>query len=136
MFSNLKMAALAAAVTLTSFGYSAPSIAQDVEFMIGPDGVRVRSRDYCERNRWDRRRCGDYWNRGRDRDRDRDRWDRRRSCDRDDAVDKARNMGIRRARVVDSGRRTIEVAGFSRRGPVIYTFGRQPGCPLLDRDFR
>lgn len=144
MLKNFKMAALAAVVTLTGMGYSAaPSMAQGVEFLIGPDGVRVRSSDYCERNRWDSRRCGDYFDRRRDR-RDDDRYERRRDrraddryerrrCDTDDAVRKARDMGVRRARVVDAGRRTVEVAGFGNRGPVKFTFGRERGCPVLDR---
>ena len=39
-------------------------------------------------------------------------------------------MGIRRARIADVGRRTIDVRGRDRYGERIYvTFGRQPSCP-------
>lgn len=137
MLKTIKMAALAATVTFTGMGYSAPSFAQDVEFMIGPGGLRVRQRDYCESERGrDDRRCRDYF-----RDRDGGRrgggWEgRRRGCDADDAVEKAERMGLRRARVIDEGRRSIEVGGRSRRSGdrVSVTFGREPGCPVLDRD--
>jgi hypothetical protein len=41
-------------------------------------------------------------------------------------------MGIRRARIADVGRRTIDVRGRDRYGERIYvTFGRQPNCPIL-----
>lgn len=135
MLKTLKMAGLAAVVTLTGMSFSAPSVAQDMEFLIGPDGVRVRQRDYCERNPRDRR-CRDYWERRRGDDGPRYGERRRRGCDSEDAVDKARDMGLRRARVIDAGRRTVEVAGFSRRGRVVITFGRERGCPVLDRDYR
>lgn len=137
MLKTIKMAALAATVCVTGMSFSGPSVAQDVEFLIGPDGLRMRTRDYCERNRSDRRRCGDYWDRRRGDDGPpRFEGGRRRVCDTRDAVDKARDMGLRRARVIDAGRRTVEVAGMSRRGRVVITFGRQPGCPVLDRDYR
>ncbi len=41
-------------------------------------------------------------------------------------------MGIRRARIADIGRRTIDVRGRDRYGDRIQiTFGRQPSCPVL-----
>lgn len=139
MLNNLKMAALAAAVTLTGSVFSAPSFAQDVEFLIGPDGVRVRAAEYCDsrRGRSDDR-CRDYRDRDdedyrRDDRRGDDRYGRRR-CGPDEAVSIARSdYGVRRARVADVGRRTIKVSGWGERGPVLYTFARDRECTLIDR---
>jgi hypothetical protein len=124
MLKSIKMAGLAVAVTLGGLWFSAPSFAQDVEFMIGPDGLRIRTREYCEDNPYDRR-CREYR---------RDRYDDNgygRRCDPEDAMDKARRMGVRRARVVDVDRRTIDVAGRWRGDRVILTFGRRGNCPLI-----
>ncbi|MCF6114804.1 hypothetical protein [Mesorhizobium muleiense] len=55
----------------------------------------------------------------------------RRGCTEDRALDKAERMGVRRARIVTAGRRTIEVRGRSRDGERVYlTFGRERGCPV------
>ena len=144
MLNSIKTAALAATMTLAGLAYAAPASAQGVEFFIGPDGVRVRAADYCERNRDDRR-CRDYWSdrRGGGRDGGMDRrgrdggWDRPRprGCSAEDALDTARDMGLRRARVVDEGRRTVDVAGMTRRGRVVYTFSKAPGCRVLGREY-
>ncbi|HEV2900303.1 MAG TPA: hypothetical protein VGX71_21195 [Pseudaminobacter sp.] len=54
-----------------------------------------------------------------------------RCCTEDRALDKAERMGIRRARIVDAGRRTIEVRGRTYEGERVYlTFGRERGCPV------
>ncbi len=149
MLKSFKLAALAAVVGVTGLVTSTPSIAQDVEFLIGPDGVRVRTAEYCDtrrgrddyrcrdyqevQDRRDRRdRRDDYRDDRRDRRGD-DRYERRR-CEPEQAVDAARRYGVRRARVVDVGRRSIKVAGVGERGRVIYTFGRDRGCPLIDRE--
>jgi hypothetical protein len=53
-------------------------------------------------------------------------------CTEGRALGKAERMGIRRARIADVGRRTIEVRGRDRSGDRIYvTFGRSPSCPVL-----
>jgi hypothetical protein len=93
--------------------------AQDLELQIGPDGLRIE-RDcnprYDDCYRGERR--GYY--------------DDRPRCSEGRALRKAERMGIRRARVADAGRRTIEVRGRDRYGERIYvTFGRQPSCPVL-----
>ena len=101
--------------------------AQDLELEIGRDGLRIE-RDcnprYEDCYRDDRR----YY-------RDGYRDDRRysmRGCTEGRALNKAERMGIRRARIADVGRRTIEVRGRDRYGERIYvTFGRQPSCPIL-----
>lgn len=138
MLKSIKMAALAAAVTLTGAVYSAPSFAQDIEFMIGPNGVRIRTADFCERNPRDRR-CRDYYSRhGREfngrpdgnyrRERD-GRYGSR--CDSEDALRKARNMGIRRADVVRTTSRSIVVQGVSRGDRVRVTFSRDGNCSVV-----
>ena len=56
-----------------------------------------------------------------------------RGCTQGRALNKAERMGIRRARIVDVDRRTIEVRGRARDGERVYvTFSRQRGCPVLD----
>ena len=120
MRTLLTLSALAFAVTLTGFSASSVS-AQDFELSIGRDGPQVRMRDDCNPRR---EYCGDR----RD-DRNFDRRDDRRSergCTPDRALDKADRMGIRRARIADVGRRTIDVVGRSRHGNrVIVSFDRR-----------
>lgn len=137
MLKSLKMAALAAAVTLTGAAWSAPSFAQDMEFLIGPDGVRIRTADFCERNPRDRR-CRVYRDRHQDRFMNPDqnyrmpregRYGRR--CDAQDALSKARSMGIRRADVIRSNERSITVQGVSRGDRVRVRFGRDGNCSVI-----
>lgn len=95
--------------------------AQDLELEIGPDGLRI-DRDcnprYEDCYRGDRRDRYDDYDRPR--------------CSEGRALRKAERMGIRRARITDVGRRTIEVRGRDRYGERIYvTFGRHPSCPVL-----
>ena len=54
-----------------------------------------------------------------------------RVCTPNRALDKAERLGIRRARIVDVGRRTIEVRGRQRGERVEVTFGRGPNCPIV-----
>jgi hypothetical protein len=54
-----------------------------------------------------------------------------RGCTAGRALDKAERLGLRRARVVDVGRRTIEVSGRKFGDRVTVTFGRSPSCPIL-----
>lgn len=147
MLNSIRMAGLAAAVTLGALvSVSAPASAQSgLEIVIGPDGARVRARDYCERNPWYdgcrdyRRRLGDDRRGGRDprfeggSDDFSARTYRRgdRFCSADDALGKARRMGIRRAQVVGMSERSIRVAGRSDGRTVIVRFGRRGGCPVL-----
>ena len=100
--------------------------AQDIQLEIGRDGLRLN--DSCNPRYEDCRRDG-YRNRDGYRD---DRNSMRRICTEGRALGKAERMGIRRARVADAGRRTIEVSGRDRRGDRIrVTFGRSPSCPVL-----
>lgn len=109
-------ASLAGALFAGLFAVSAPAQAQDVRIQLGQSGPRV----IHERDRRDHRRN--------------DRRDRRdeRGCTEGRALDKADRMGLRRTRVVDAGRRTIEVQGRDRRGDRrTITFGRDRGCPVF-----
>ena len=101
---------------------SAAASAQDIEFSFGRDGPRMRTMDRCNPNFED---CyaqqGDYMDRP-----------VRRGCTEGRALGKAESMGIYRARIVSSDRRTIEVRGRTPDGDRTYiTFARRPGCPVL-----
>lgn len=91
----------------------ATSFARDVQIEIGRDGLRLKQA--CDSRYED---CRDN-NRG------------RRFCTEDRALNKAERMGVRRARIVSAGRRSIEVRGRDRRGDrVRLRFGREPNCPV------
>lgn len=69
-------------------------------------------------------------------DRHGDRWGsgryHARECSPREAVRKASRMGLRNARVVDTSRRTIRVAGRSHgHRPAAIVFGKAPSCPVL-----
>lgn len=107
---------------LASVGAAVPmqASAQDLELQIGPDGLRI-DRDcnprYDDCYRGERRVYRD---------------DDRPRCSADRALRKAERMGVRRARIADVGRRTIDVRGRDRYGDrIMVTFGRQPSCPVL-----
>lgn len=151
MLKTIKMAGLAAVVGFTGMiPITAPAFAQSsLQIIIGPDGARVRANDYCERypgydgcrdyRRGDRNGGGGRYDNDDDYgdgygERRRPRGDSVRSyrtCSADEAVNKARRMGIRRARVVGVGERTIQVAGREDGRTVIVRFGRRGNCPIL-----
>lgn len=58
---------------------------------------------------------------------------RGRSCSPVLAVQKARDMGLRRARIDNITPRRVVVEGFGRRGPDRVVFANAPGCPLIRR---
>ena len=90
--------------------------AQDIQLEIGRGGLRLS--DDCN-PRYENCRRGD---------------DRRseRGCTEGRALGKAERMGVRRGRIADAGRRTIQVSGRDRHGERIrITFGRSPNCPVL-----
>ena len=103
-------------------GLPLPASAQDIQLEIGRDGLRLN--DGCNPRYEDCYYRDDYRYRGESRS--------MRRCTEGRALSKAERMGIRRARIAESGRRTIEVRGRDRYGDRIYvTFGRQPNCPVL-----
>lgn len=126
MHKIIASAALALAVTLTSVPLTlGTASAQGVELYIGNDGPTVRLRDDCNPRREDCRRRDDRdFRRDRDRHRDDSRWGR--GCTTENALNKASRMGIRRARIADVGRRSVDVIGRSRSGDrVIVRFDRR-----------
>ncbi len=118
MHKFITSAALALTVTLTGIPLTfSTAMAQDVQLYLGQDGPRMRMRDDCDPYREDCRGYGDRY-------RDAQRFDR--SCTPDRALYKAERMGIRRARIANVGRRTIDVVGRSRHGNrVVITFDRR-----------
>ena len=54
-----------------------------------------------------------------------------RACTAGNALRKAEQMGVRRARVAFESSRVISVRGRDRRGPIQLMFGRSPSCPLI-----
>ncbi|ENN87851.1 hypothetical protein RHSP_48088 [Rhizobium freirei PRF 81] len=58
---------------------------------------------------------------------------RGRSCSPVLAVQKARDMGMRRARIDNITPRRVVVEGFGRRGPDRIVFANVRGCPLIRR---
>lgn len=131
-----------AALALLIFGggYStmqSSAHAQNLELELGQNGPKLRLRDGdCdprrERCRDDNRRgLRDGDRRGRRDDNDGPR-DGRRVCSDDRALDKAERLGIRRARIVDSNRRSVDIRGRDRDGDrVELTIGRDRSCPVL-----
>jgi len=105
----LKKLAISSALIATSVvGFASASIAQDLEFRVGPGGVGIHDRDR-ERGWSDQ--------------------STRRRCDPDDALDNARDAGFRRAHVVRISPRSVVVEGMTRRGPDRIVFANVRGCP-------
>jgi hypothetical protein len=122
MITKLKTAALSA---LIAFGAIAavPAAAQAEGLYLNYGsghhsgvGIGVQIGDY---DRYDYR---DYR---------RDRRHHFRGCSPERALNKAERMGLRRARVVDVDRRTIEIAGRKYGERVRLTFARAPNCPIV-----
>ncbi len=110
---------LAAIVTVGTFVPSVtPVRAQDMELQIGPDGVRPIIRDRREEER--RRRL-----------REQEREDFRAGCDPDQALDEARDAGLRRPRIARMNDRRIVVEGRTDDGMERMTFANRPGCPEM-----
>lgn len=112
---------LAFALIIGSMSFAGPSVAQDLEIQIGPDGVRPIIRDR------DRDRDRD-WNRDRDRGRE---GFRRGGCSPREAVEAAREEGFRRPEVVRITERSVTVEGFTRNGPDRIRFANRRGCPII-----
>jgi hypothetical protein len=92
-------------------GHHGPSVG----FWFGDEGHSYR-RDH---RRWDDRRWDDR------------RWEHRRGCSAERALHKAERMGIRRARIVDIDRHSIDIRGRKYGERVRVSFARAPGCPLI-----
>lgn len=101
-------------VTIDNVGYR-NGFLQVQDYDGGWDGER-RGRD---RDRWDDRR-----------DRRHGDWGRRGRCSPGLAIDKARDFGMRRARVVDMSPRRVVVEGFRRGEYRRMVFINDRGCPI------
>jgi hypothetical protein len=124
MRSFVTSTALALAVAFTSVpvAFSTAS-AQDVQLQLGRHGPKLKLGDNCDPDRDD---CDSRVRRDERRDDDRDARRSDRGCTPDRALDKADRMGIRRARIADVGRRSIDVVGRSRSGNrVVVSFDRR-----------
>ena len=67
---------------------------------------------------------GGYWHGGH-------RGHRYRGCTPHRAVEKARHMGVRHARIAHVSHRTIQVRGHRYGHPTRVTFARAPHCPVI-----
>ena len=123
MFSKLRTAALSAVIGLGALA-AMPTTAQADGLYLNFGGghrdagigIQLGGRDsaHYRHNRYDRRDRRDF-----------------RACSPNRAVNKAERMGVRRARVFDVDRRTIEVAGLKHGRRVHLTFGRAGNCPIV-----
>ncbi|WP_275783757.1 hypothetical protein [Pararhizobium gei] len=120
--------ALAGLISLTAFGATvAPAAADTIRFGLYSDGVL----DVQYRDR-DRHRDERDWNRDRDQ---RPGWGhgRRGRCAPGLAEDKARDYGLRRARVVDVSPRRVVVEGRRHGDYRNIVFANVRGCPVIGR---
>jgi hypothetical protein len=62
-----------------------------------------------------------------------DRRDWRRGCSPERALNKAERMGLRRARIIGAGPRTVKVAGRRFHDRQIVVFANERGCPVIYR---
>lgn len=119
MFKIIRTAALSAILGLGAFAAMPAATAQaqsgGVYLGFGNQGPSVGFH-FNDRGRYDYR----------DRDRYRDR-----GCSAREAVNKAEQMGLRRARVVSENRRVVRVEGRDRRGRTMITFANEYRCPVL-----
>ena len=136
MTSILKKTILAAVLGLGALTAAVPASAAGLSVTIDNVGYRngfLQVQDYD--GGWDNGWNGDR--RGRDRDRWDDRrdrrhgdWGRRGRCSPDLAIAKARDFGMRRARIVDMSPRRVVVEGFRRGDYSRMVFINDRGCPI------
>ena len=123
----VKKTILAAVLGLGALTASVPAAsAAGIEMSVETVGYRsgfLEVRDHDRgRDRWDRRhdrRHGDWGRRGR--------------CSPNLAVAKARDFGMRRARIADVSPRRVVVEGFRRGGYSRIIFANDRHCPVLGR---
>ncbi|MEP9389468.1 hypothetical protein [Mesorhizobium sp. KR9-304] len=121
MINKLKTAALSALIGLgTITAMPAAAQAEGVYLNYGTGhhsgvGIGVQIGDYDRHDYREYRRDRRYF----------------RGCSPERALNKAERYGVRRARVIDVNRRTIEVAGRKHGERVRITFARAPNCPIV-----
>lgn len=123
---SFKAAVLSAVVAVSALaGSSVGASADGLRLSIDEDGDARVGIEISDRYRPDR-----GWDERRGDDRRDWRDDRRPSCSPWRAEDKARNMGLRRARVVDVNGHRIVVQGHKWGDRQTVIFSRAPGCPV------
>jgi hypothetical protein len=132
MTSFLKKSLLAAILGLGALSASVPAAsAAGLDVTVETVGYRSGFLEVRDSDRWDRGR--DRWDRRHDRrDRHGD-WGRRGRCSPDLAIAKARDAGLRRARIVDMSPRRVVVEGFRRGDYRRIVFANDRHCPALWR---
>jgi len=135
MFNSFRSLALSAIVGLGAAAAAVPAAqAEGIYVDIGRYGD-VRAGVMAEYDGPDRDRYEDYdgYQDVRDHRQGDRNWRHRsqRRCSANDAVEAARDLGIRRARVVSTGNRTVEVRGRYRGDRVTVVFARQGNCRVL-----
>ncbi|MGQ3209964.1 MAG: hypothetical protein ACT6U0_21740 [Shinella sp.] len=133
MASFLKKSILAAVLGLGALTASVPAAsAAGLDVTIETVGYRNGFLEVHDngwrRDRWDRRH--DRWDRRNER---RHETGRRGRCSPDLAVAKARDFGVRRARVVDMSPRRVVVEGYRHGGFSRIVFVNDRGCPTMWR---
>lgn len=121
MLKTIKTAALSALIGIAALGTVVPASAQSGVYLGLGGGHRSP-----EVGVW----LGDAGGRSYRRHDDR-RYSYRRVCSPEQAVNKARRMGVRNAHVRDVNRNSIRVAGRDRGDRVVLRFAREPGCPVI-----
>ena len=118
-----KTAALSALIGLGALGLVTPASAQSGIYLGlgGGNGpvVGAWTSDGYSYRRHDRRDHRDH------------RWQHRRGCSAEQALNKASRMGLHRVRIADINRSSIDVRGRKYGERVRVSFARAPGCPLL-----
>ena len=127
MTSILKKTILAAVLGLGALTAAVPASAAGLSVTIDNVGYRngfLQVQDYD--GGWDNGWNGDR----RGRDRRHGDWGRRGRCSPDLAIAKARDFGMRRARIVDMSPRRVVVEGFRRGDYSRMVFINDRGCPI------
>jgi hypothetical protein len=127
MIKTIRNAALTLAVGLGALAaMPATAEADGLYFSFGSGGSRagVYLGDGGHVRHWDR-------NHGRHWKNDHHRWKPRNRCTNGRALDKAANMGVRRAYVSYASDSTITVRGRALGDSVRVRFSRAPGCPVI-----
>lgn len=137
MTTIFKKTLLAAVLGLGALTASVPAAsAAGLSVTVEPAGYRngfLQVQDYD--GGWDRedyrRDRGDRWDRDRRPDRRHGDWGRRGRCSPELAIAKARDFGLRRARIVDMSPRRVVVEGFRRGDYRRIIFANERGCPAM-----
>lgn len=136
MTTLLKKTLLAAVLGLGALTASVPAAsAAGLSVTVEPAGYRngfLQVQDYD--GGWDSRRDrGERWDRDRRPDRRHGDMGRRGRCSPELAMAKARDFGLRRARIVDMSPRRVVVEGFRHGDYRRIVFANDRGCPAMWR---